>query len=234
MSGTTELTVSTLHKIHETLIRLENKTSTDKLAEQEAESKRNLGEAEQRIHEAERRAQEAERRFREASAQVTISQEVPVQEVPNVAALIQAACADAACVERELKRETNASAAATAIKFTETLGVRTDAGCPKQESKDKGAPKPDPKKSERKSKPSRRKRPNRDLSPDSSDPSSDSDEDVSYSSSSSTSSGEEARSSTKRPSKAKVGSTLLTVRPYVNPNALEKFDEKAPLDGRRP
>ncbi|GMF34065.1 unnamed protein product [Phytophthora fragariaefolia] len=84
---------------------------------------------------------------------------------------------------------------------------------------------PDPKKSERKPKPSRR-RPNRDLSPDSSDPSSDSDEDDSDFSSSSDSSGEKARSSTKTSSKAKVGATLLTVRPYVNPNSLEKFTRR--------
>ncbi|GMF51241.1 unnamed protein product [Phytophthora fragariaefolia] len=84
------------------------------------------------------------------------------------------------------------SAAATAIKSTKTQGVRTDAACPKQGSKDKAALKLDPKKSGRKPKPSRRKRPNRDLSPDSSDPSSDSDEDDSDSSSLSDSSGEKA------------------------------------------
>ncbi|GMF47682.1 unnamed protein product [Phytophthora fragariaefolia] len=67
-----ELTVNTLHNVHETLARLESKTSTDKLDEQEAESKRKLDEAERRIHEAERRAQEA-------SAQATVAQEVPVQ-----------------------------------------------------------------------------------------------------------------------------------------------------------
>ncbi|GMF46703.1 unnamed protein product [Phytophthora fragariaefolia] len=79
MSGTAELTVSTLHKLHETLSTLESKNSTDKLTKQEAESKRKLDETERQIHEAERRAQEAERRFREASAQATVAQEVPVQ-----------------------------------------------------------------------------------------------------------------------------------------------------------
>ncbi|GMF42839.1 unnamed protein product [Phytophthora fragariaefolia] len=101
ISGTAELTVSTLHKVHETLARLDSKTSTDKLAEQEAESKCKLDEAERRIHEAERRPQVAERRFREASALATVAQEVPVQEIPDVAALIQASCAEAARVERE-------------------------------------------------------------------------------------------------------------------------------------
>ncbi|GMF42746.1 unnamed protein product [Phytophthora fragariaefolia] len=51
MSGTAKRTVSTLYKVHETLAKLESKTSTDKLAEQEAESKRKLDEAERRIHE---------------------------------------------------------------------------------------------------------------------------------------------------------------------------------------
>ncbi|GMF57087.1 unnamed protein product [Phytophthora fragariaefolia] len=101
MWGTAELTVTTLHKVHDTLARLESKTSTDKLAEQEAETKRKLDEAERQIHEAERRAQEAERRFREASAQAIVTQEVPVQEIPDVAAWILAACAEAARVERE-------------------------------------------------------------------------------------------------------------------------------------
>ncbi|GMF41149.1 unnamed protein product [Phytophthora fragariaefolia] len=110
-----------------------------------------------------------------------------------------------------VKREPNASAAETAIKSTKTQGVRTDAT----------------------SNPSRKKRPGRDLLPDSSDPSSDSAEDDSDSSSSSDSSGEEAGSSTKTSSKTKVGSTLLTVRPYVNPNSLEKFDEEASLSDRR-
>ncbi|GMG16107.1 unnamed protein product [Phytophthora fragariaefolia] len=132
-----------------------------------------------------------------------------------------------------VKREPNTSAAETAIKSTKTQGVRTDAVRPRQGSKDKATPKPDPKKSRRKSNLSRKKRPGRDSSPDSSDPSSDSDEDDSDSSSSSDSSGEEARSSTKTSSKAEVGSTLLTVRPYVNPNSLEKFDEKASLGDRR-
>jgi hypothetical protein len=101
MSGTAELTVDTLHKVHETLTRLENKASTDKLAEQEAESKRKLDEVERLICEAEGRALEAERRFREASVQAAAVQEAPVQDTPDVAALIQAACAEAARVERE-------------------------------------------------------------------------------------------------------------------------------------
>ncbi|GMF32016.1 unnamed protein product [Phytophthora fragariaefolia] len=221
---------------------------------------------------------------------------VPVQDVPDVAALIQAACAEAARVERErlealapqhiqqqkaedderhdaeraawaqqaqvglevqqqslpeklkaaeaariqelvksegVKRETNASAAATAPKFTKTQGARTDAACPKQEPKNKAAPKPDARMSGRNSKPSKNKRPDRDLSPDGSDSNSDSDEDASDSSSSNDSSGEEARSSTKTSSKTKEGSTLLTVRPYVNLNSLEKFDEKVAIGDRK-
>ncbi|GMF35676.1 unnamed protein product [Phytophthora fragariaefolia] len=118
-------------------------------------------------------------------------------------------------------------------KSTKTQGVRTDAVRPRQGPKDDATPKPDPKKAGRKSNPSRKKRLDRNSSPDSSDPSSDSDEDNSDSSSWSDSSGEEARSSTKTSSKAKVGPTLLTVRPYVNPNSLEKFDEKASLGDRR-
>ncbi|GMF57157.1 unnamed protein product [Phytophthora fragariaefolia] len=91
----------------------------------------------------------------------------------------------------------------------------------------------DPKKSRRKSNPSRKKRLGRDSSPDSSEPSSGSDEVDSDSSSLSDSSGDEAGSSTKTSSKTKVSSTLLTVRPYVSPNPLEKFDEKASLSDRR-
>jgi hypothetical protein len=87
--------------VHETLARLENKASTEKLAEQEAESKRKLDEAERLIREAEGRALEAERRFREASVHAAAVQEVPVQDTPDVAAMIQAACAEAARVERE-------------------------------------------------------------------------------------------------------------------------------------
>ncbi|GMF14638.1 unnamed protein product [Phytophthora fragariaefolia] len=132
-----------------------------------------------------------------------------------------------------VKREPNASAAETAIKSTKTQGVRADAVHPRQGSKDKATPKPDPTKSRRKSNPFRKKRPSKDLSPDRSDPRSDSDENDSDSCSSSDSSGEEARSSTKTSSKAKVGSTHLTVRPYVNPNSLEKFDEKASQGDRR-
>jgi len=101
MSGTVELTVSTLHKVHRTLARLESKASADKLAEQEAESKRKLGEAERLIHEAGERALEAERRFQEASVQSAVVQEVPVQDNPDVTALIQAACVEAARVEPE-------------------------------------------------------------------------------------------------------------------------------------
>ncbi|GMF37914.1 unnamed protein product [Phytophthora fragariaefolia] len=143
-----------------------------------------------------------------------------------------------ACVgsvkEEGVKRETNTSAAATATKSTKRQGARTDAARPKQESKYKAAPKPDPKKSERKLKPSKKKRPSKDLSHGSFDSSSEPEEDNFDSSSSSDSSGEEARSSTKTSSKAEVGSTLLTFRTYVNPNALEKFDEKAPIGDSKP
>ncbi|GMF42747.1 unnamed protein product [Phytophthora fragariaefolia] len=111
--------------------------------------------------------------------------------------------------------------------------VASDGCGPPQAGVDKATPKSDPKKSGRKSNPARKKRPSRNSSPDSSGPSSDSDEDDSDSSCWSDSSGEEARSSTKTSSKAKVGSTFLTVRPCVNPNSLEKFDEKASLGDRR-
>jgi hypothetical protein len=395
MSGTAELTVSTLHKVHETLARLESKASTDKLAEQEAESKRKLDEAERLIREAEGRALEAERRFREASVQASAVQEVPVQDTPDVAALIQAACAEAARVERErvealaiqhiqqqkaedearheseraawaqqaqaglevqqqtlleqlkaseaarvqereaasnmqkfqgaqirnlrmspsetqpnlpavapdpatqvktpvddpqrttknpvasgintkpspdlwtkmgqmnlseaaiaqlratvpnfgppapagsakpedVKREPNATGAKTTSRGARASGSRTETSrAPvKQEPADKPAPSADTKKSDRKKKSSRKKRPDRDSSPDDSDPNSDSDGRGAASNHSSDDSYEE-ESSTKTSSTTKVGSNFLTVRPYVNPNSLEKFDEKASIGDRK-
>ncbi|GMF49335.1 unnamed protein product [Phytophthora fragariaefolia] len=276
MSGTAELTVSTLHKVHETLARLENKTSTDKLAEQEAEPKRRLDEAERRIHEAERRAQEAERQFLNACAQATVAQGVPDQEAPDRRSILSsrrsktmrgtklnalpgsnmprpagsASAVEAARVqvqetarnmqkassaETQPGRATTDTDSSTLIKtevsnperatwnsvassinvgqapdiwskvgqmnISETAiaqlratipnvnlsafagrvksnvkrmqapprlrprhGARTDAARSKQESKDKVAPKPDPKKFGRKMKPSKKKRPSRDLS----------------------------------------------------------------------
>jgi hypothetical protein len=134
----------------------------------------------------------------------------------------------------DVKREPNTTGAKTTSRGARTSGSRTETSrAPvKQEPTEKPAPNADTKKSDRKKKSSRKKRLDRDSSPDDSDPNSDSAGRGAGSNHSSDSSAEE-EPSTKTSSTTKVGSNFLTVRPYVNPNSLEKFDEKASIGDRK-